>query len=1172
MKNKDIKFKSLTPEILPHNKEIYTEALDYAFDREDIRNIAITGVYGAGKSSVWNTYRKQKSEGEESSDFDNIITIRLGKYNDKKEQNDNKSEKELENRVERQIINQISAQIKSSEAPMSKYKYKENLEKWKLSGIVFLTLLFFGQIFLWGFREEIVKIVSKTFTGFDDSIALYLTIGMFISSVGIFLIHFFKKGKLKFSKIQYKDMEAQFAESNQNDETILERDMKEIVYLLSSSNTSVVVFEDLDRYESVDIFIKLKELNFLLNAYLDTNGMKVRKNKKDRIVRFIYLIKDGLFYTKDRTKFFDFILPIIPVVDSKTSENHLIELLGINNSQDQNQDEDQNQDDNNTIIKKQDISLDKNILRNISLYIDDMRILRNIVNEFKVYSSFNAIDLDYDKLFALVTVKNIYPREFELLQQDKGYIFNIFNQIDKVKIQKNREYEDSIKNKRREVKELLRDSVNDKFEKMSLYITTDVVVVNNNNTVETWSKFLSYWEQAPGKKYKIISKKSKGQPFSHNYDTFLDTFVYTSDEITKSIKEFTQDRHSQLKELLTEIKNLESQRKQIKVSRIQDLISNMNPDEINELFKVDSKENMFAEYPLVRYLIVEGILDETYAYYKGNFDVDKLNALKRNDYIFLKRLLEKGKPDIFFKLDSPKEIMDRLEPDDFTRFSILNLYLFKECVKNEEREKILNTIITVDTNNLYEELIQIIDMLSLEETLYFVDILINNKIVLLERILNFCSKENQNALRNLTYSILMNEKMLEDEIDKFKDYIQLNENLIEFVTEDKLDEFIERAREKNIKFNDLKNIIDVNKENYTDIIDKIMSQLSNEDNQIEFTTYEARNDSEESDSVGFGNYLNMSSDSVYSSILDMIQNGTNNNDLIEFSYADERSILDDTEIINSNISFAKYILIGYMKEKLIQIEKYQLYRITLNNIIFLAENILGEKIEYESLLSTIYENDKLKSMQEYIDNNFDKIISEYIEQNSSNNEYVNTQEILIKILNSNISLENKKKYVDKNSISIKNLEDINTDTSLVEVLYKLFDKDKVTFTSSNLNYYWNLLNEYKWENNIEAQKYVDLFIEVLNKRLSIKSGKSNTISTEEDIKQILSQCDSICNALINSKKVDDNLFVFALENATKPIEKLDQSLDKERIKKLFEKKLIKLNEENNKTLKDKLNI
>ena len=190
MKNKDIKFKSLTPEVLPCNKEIYTEALDYAFNRENIRNIAITGVYGAGKSSVWNTYRKQKSAGKESSDFDNIITICLGKYNDKKGQNDNKSEKELENRVERQIINQITAQIKSSEVPMSKYKYKRNLGGCALSGIVILTLLFFGQFFLWGFRKEIVEIVSKTFTWFDNSIVLYSTLAMFISSVGIFLIHF----------------------------------------------------------------------------------------------------------------------------------------------------------------------------------------------------------------------------------------------------------------------------------------------------------------------------------------------------------------------------------------------------------------------------------------------------------------------------------------------------------------------------------------------------------------------------------------------------------------------------------------------------------------------------------------------------------------------------------------------------------------------------------------------------------------------------------------------------------------------------------------------------------------------------------------------------------------------------------------------------------------------
>ena len=97
--------------------------------------------------------------------------------------------------------------------------------------------------------------------------------------------------------MSFKVAEAEVSETH-NDETVLERDMKEIVYLLSSSKTRIVVFEDLDRYDSVDIFIKLKELNFLLNAYLETNEL-------NRVVKFVYLIKDSLFYSKDRTKFFD---------------------------------------------------------------------------------------------------------------------------------------------------------------------------------------------------------------------------------------------------------------------------------------------------------------------------------------------------------------------------------------------------------------------------------------------------------------------------------------------------------------------------------------------------------------------------------------------------------------------------------------------------------------------------------------------------------------------------------------------------------------------------------------------------------------------------------------------------------------------------------------------------
>ena len=79
------KFNALTPEVLDKNKEIYTKALDFAFSNEDIKNIAITGIYGAGKSTVWNTYVKETKK-------ENIITVSLGKYEDNIEEIKIKSE------------------------------------------------------------------------------------------------------------------------------------------------------------------------------------------------------------------------------------------------------------------------------------------------------------------------------------------------------------------------------------------------------------------------------------------------------------------------------------------------------------------------------------------------------------------------------------------------------------------------------------------------------------------------------------------------------------------------------------------------------------------------------------------------------------------------------------------------------------------------------------------------------------------------------------------------------------------------------------------------------------------------------------------------------------------------------------------------------------------------
>lgn len=306
------KFNSLTPDVLENIEQVYTEALDYAFDNKDIKNIAITGIYGAGKSTVWKSYASKKK-------IENIITVSLGKYEDNtKKSGDQSKDEKYSNRIERQLINQMLSQIEIKKIPLSKFNFKRNKNKFLLFSQVFLSAAFCVSLLMRFLKDILLSIFSDSLK-ISNSCYWLLCFLLFIVPVCFFMYSAFKGNKIKVSKVNLKGAEASLNEEVQ-DETILDRDIKEIVYLLNSSESTVIVFEDLDRYGNIDIFTKLRELNYLLNSFVSKNGDK-------RIIKFVYMLKDGLFFSKNRTKFFDFIIPIVPIVDSKTSESELKNLL-----------------------------------------------------------------------------------------------------------------------------------------------------------------------------------------------------------------------------------------------------------------------------------------------------------------------------------------------------------------------------------------------------------------------------------------------------------------------------------------------------------------------------------------------------------------------------------------------------------------------------------------------------------------------------------------------------------------------------------------------------------------------------------------------------------------------------------------------------------------------------
>ena len=136
----------------------------------------------------------------------------------------------------------------------------------------------------------------------------------------------------------------------------LNQNIDEIIYHFEASNYRIVIFEDIYRFNDIDIFTKLREVNLLLN-----NAEQI----KDKPIRFVYALREELFAeNKDKVKFFDFVIPIVPVINASNSRLLLHQFL-----------------DKKCAIKIEGTRFER-MIKDIAHYISDMRLLKNICNEF----------------------------------------------------------------------------------------------------------------------------------------------------------------------------------------------------------------------------------------------------------------------------------------------------------------------------------------------------------------------------------------------------------------------------------------------------------------------------------------------------------------------------------------------------------------------------------------------------------------------------------------------------------------------------------------------------------------------------------------------------------------------------------------------------------------------
>lgn len=601
-------FEKLTP-VNDSDISVYESAIDFVFNHDDVRNVAISGAYGAGKSSVLASY-KAKHSGTK------FLHISLAHFQDN--QDEGNSDEPIKSSVlEGKILNQLIHQIPANKIPQTNFRVKKSTGNKVIFGYTAVTSLLLLTLLHILFFDNWSAFVDTIPAGKIQQILSLSTTStaLLVSGIVCFAIFCFfsfrillaQKNKSIFKKLSFQGNEIEIFE--ESDDSYFDKYLNEVLYLFENVDEDVVVFEDMDRFDASRIFERLREINTLVNLQ--------RKKDNKPVLRFFYLLRDDIFISKDRTKFFDCIIPVVPVVDSSNSYNQFISHL-----------------DKNNLLSE----FNEGFLQGISLYVDDMRLLKNICNEFLVYyNRLNTTELDYNKMFALVTYKNLFPRDFSDLQLNKGFVYALFD------------------NKRNFIE---------------------------NTCAELKSKIEATRKRIADANTELATSKSEldliFKPKRNHYSSRLSDSDQA--DYDRRLQAINDRKDGAIQALEGQIAEYEEALQQIECASLASVITRENIDEIfgltvtNEIGKRnDFKEIKGSEYfALVKYLIRNGYIDETYADYMTYFYE---NSLSRVDKTFLRSITDKKAKPYNYELKSPEMVFSRLQPNDFDQEETQNFML-----------------------------------------------------------------------------------------------------------------------------------------------------------------------------------------------------------------------------------------------------------------------------------------------------------------------------------------------------------------------------------------------------------------------------------------------------------------------------------------------------------------
>ncbi|MGU9159175.1 YobI family P-loop NTPase, partial [Clostridium perfringens] len=705
-------YESLTPKDNLEKSKSYIKALKESIDDLKRKNIAISGIYGSGKSSIIESFKQQYKEYK-------YLDISLATFISSEE---NKLEEELE----RNILNQIFYKVSYDKMPYSRFRKIKNI---RFLHIFKVTLIFISLILSLSLLikpeliEKFTSNVSKLkelfstipILKYNVNLSLIIVICLCVITIlytTMILIKFILS-KFTINKIQTKNGNVQLAKREESE--TFNKYLDEIMYFFESLKYDIVFFEDLDRFDNLEIFTKLRELNTLINK-----AESIRRK-----VTFVYAIKDEIFFIKEdlededeykyidkkemnknRTKFFDFIIPVIPIVNGENSYEILSKKI----------------EQFNKKYGVQGSIISKELLSDLSMFIDDMRLLTNIYNEFLIYYKKLVIErknktLSSDNLLAIIVYKNLYPVDFTKLQNRDGMVYNVFSEKSSIA--------DKAIFKLYEEIELYKLNIN-QLEKEIAESEEELYLIYKDK----WhSKDINY-VRIPNRIYNIdeVNNIETIESLkSANYIEYSNTNVFYSSQT----KEITFDNlmtvdgekmnlYKRLMAVRSKGKSIEEKIKsnQNKIQAVEEKIKEFKNNSVATLMKderfFDCLDEKLKKEALIIRLLKYGYIDEMYSYYSLYFYEGRLT---QKDFEFVQSVIYNKSLDYEFKLKNINEILVKFRIEDFESKAILNYDLIKFLSEN----------VYIDINKMrLKKILGILSELKIEDINFIMDFIYKN--------------------------------------------------------------------------------------------------------------------------------------------------------------------------------------------------------------------------------------------------------------------------------------------------------------------------------------------------------------------------------------------------------------------------------------------------------------